>query len=70
MDAQLADVVKLLDLEPLAQAYPAILRPPLRRFVAPKILDGYRDLRSVYLDLCGNLLKERLDLIKTKRRGS
>ena len=51
----------LLDLEPLAQAYPAILRPPLRRIVAPKILDGYRDLRSVYLDLCGNLLKERLD---------
>ncbi|MFN8112780.1 MAG: DUF6206 family protein [Solirubrobacterales bacterium] len=51
----------LLDLEPLAQAYPAILRPPLRRFVAPRILDGYRDLRGVYLDLCGNLLKERLD---------
>ena len=51
----------LLDLEPLAQAYPAVLRPPLRRFVAPRILDGYRDLRGVYLDLCGNLLKERLD---------
>ncbi len=51
----------LLDLEPLAQAYPAILRPPLRRLVAPRILDGYRDLRGVYLDLCGNLLKERLD---------
>lgn len=49
-----------LDLEPLAQAYPAILRRPLRRFVAPGILDGYRDLRKVYLDLTGNLLKERL----------
>ncbi len=49
-----------LDLEPLAQAYPAILRPPLRRFVAPRILAGYRDLRKVYLDLTGNLLKERL----------
>ena len=53
--------VSRLDLEPLAQAYPAILRPLLRRFVAPRILDGYRDLRGVYLDLCGNLLKERLD---------
>ncbi len=51
-----------LDLEPLAQAYPAILRWPLRRFVAPGILDGYRDLRKVYLDLTGNLLKERLDV--------
>ena len=50
-----------LDLEPLAQAYPAALRFPLRRFVAPGILDGYRDPRSVYLDLTGNLLKERLD---------
>ncbi len=50
-----------LDLEPLAQAYPMILRAALRRFVAPGILDGYRDLRKVYLDLTGNLLKERLD---------
>ena len=51
----------LLDVEPLARAFPAILRPPLRRFVAPRILDGYRDLRKVYLDLTGNLIKERLD---------
>ncbi len=51
----------LLDLDPLAKAYPAPLRWPLRRFVAPGILDGYRDLRKVYLDLTGNLLKERLD---------
>lgn len=51
----------LLDLSLLAKAYPAILRRPLRRFVAPRILDGYRDLRGVYLDLTGNLLKERLD---------
>jgi hypothetical protein len=49
-----------LDLDLLAQAYPAILRWPLRRFVAPGILDTYRDLRRVYLDLTGNLLKERL----------
>jgi len=51
----------LLDLDGLAHAYPAILRPPLRRFVAPRILDTYRNLRKVYLDLTGNLLKERLD---------
>lgn len=50
-----------LDLSLLAEAYPAILRWPLRRFVAPGVLDGYRDLRKVYLDLTGNLLKERLD---------
>jgi hypothetical protein len=50
-----------LDLDLLAQAYPAVLRRPLRRFVAPGILDTYRDLRKVYLDLAGNLLKERLD---------
>lgn len=50
-----------LDMDLLAQAYPAILRWPLRHFVAPGILDTYRDLRKVYLDLTGNLLKERLD---------
>ena len=36
---------------------PAVLRWPLRRFVAPGILDTYRDLRKVYLDLAGNLLE-------------
>jgi Family of unknown function (DUF6206) len=50
-----------LDLDLLAQAFPAVLRWPLRRFVAPGILDTYRDLRKVYLDLTGNLLKECLD---------
>lgn len=50
-----------LDLDLLADAYPAILRWPLRRFVAPGILDTYRDLRKVYLDLAGNLLKEQLE---------
>lgn len=51
----------LLDVEPLAQAYPAFLRPPLRRLVAPRILDGYRNLHGVYEDLTGNLIKERLE---------
>lgn len=51
----------LLDLELIAQPFPPPLRWPLRRFLAPRILDGYRDLRGVFLDLCGNLLKARLD---------
>jgi hypothetical protein len=50
-----------LDMDLLAQAYPGFLRWPLRRFVAPGILEAYRELRGVYLDLAGNLLKERLD---------
>jgi hypothetical protein len=51
----------LLDIELLTLPLPAILRPPIRRFLGPRILDGYRDLRGVMSDLCGNLLKERLD---------
>jgi Family of unknown function (DUF6206) len=50
-----------LDLDLIATAFPGILRWPLRRFVAPGILDTYRDLRKVYLDLTGNLLRDRLD---------
>lgn len=50
-----------LDMELIAEAFPGILRRPLRRFVAPGILDTYRDLRKVYLDVTGNLLKERLE---------
>jgi hypothetical protein len=50
-----------LDMELIAEAFPGLLRWPLRRFVAPGILDTYRDLRKVFLDLTGNLLKERLD---------
>ena len=52
----------LLDLSLLARAFPAVLRAPLRRFVAPRILNGYRDLRGVYLDMTGNLIKERLEV--------
>jgi hypothetical protein len=50
-----------LDLDLLAEAYPGIARWPLKRFIAPGILDTYRDLRKVYLDLAGNLIKERLE---------
>jgi hypothetical protein len=49
-----------LDLELIARAFPWLMRAPLRRFVAPGVLDTYRELRSVCFDLCGNLLKERL----------
>jgi hypothetical protein len=48
-------------MEVIAQAFPGVLRWPLRRFVAPGILDTYRDLRKVFLDVTGNLLKEGLD---------
>ncbi|HMA26603.1 MAG: DUF6206 family protein [Solirubrobacterales bacterium] len=50
-----------LDLDLLVEAFPALLRWPLRRFVAPGILDSFRDRRKVYLDFAGNLLKERLE---------
>ncbi|MGB3099248.1 MAG: DUF6206 family protein [Solirubrobacterales bacterium] len=50
-----------LDLNLISQAFPWVMRGPLRRFVAPGILDTYRDLPKVYFDLCGNLIKERLE---------
>ena len=50
-----------LDLEPMSRAFPWIMRGALVHVVAPGIVDTYRDLRKVYLDLCGNLLKEGLD---------
>ena len=51
----------LLDLDLLSRAIPWALRGALRRLVVPGIVETYRDLRKVYLDLCGNLIKERLD---------
>jgi hypothetical protein len=48
------------DVDLISQAFPWAMRAPLKRFVAPGILDTYRDLRKVYFDLCGNLLKEGL----------
>jgi hypothetical protein len=49
------------DLELIAGAFPWVMRAPLRRFVAPGILNTYRDLRKVWFDLCGNLIKEGLE---------
>ena len=56
-----ADGKPRLDLELMTRAIPWALRGAIRRFVAPGIIDTYRDLHKVYLDLCGNLIKERLD---------
>jgi hypothetical protein len=50
-----------LDLDLLVQPLPPPLRGLVKRFLAPRILDGYRNQRGVFSDLCGNLVKERLD---------
>lgn len=50
-----------LDLELIVQPLPWLLRGPVRRFVAPGIVDAYRTPRGVMMDVCGNLVKERLD---------
>jgi hypothetical protein len=56
-----ADGRALLDIDLLVRPIPWLLRRAIKRFLAPRILDGYRDLRGVYFDLCGNLLKEGLE---------
>jgi hypothetical protein len=50
-----------LDLDVLVQSMPWLLRAPVKRFVAPDVVHRFQSLRPTYLDLCGNLLKERLD---------
>jgi Family of unknown function (DUF6206) len=55
------DGTSLLDVDLLVRPIPWLLRGAIKRFVAPRILDGYRDLRGVYLDLCGNLIKQGLE---------
>ena len=56
-----ADGSPRLDLDLLVRGLPAITRRPVRRFLAPGILDGYRHRRGVANDLLGNLIKERLN---------
>jgi hypothetical protein len=56
-----ADGRPRLDVDLLVRPMPWAVRGAIKRFLAPRILDGYRDLRGVCLDLCGNLIKERLD---------
>lgn len=55
------DDTPCLDLDLLTSSLPAIARWPVKRFLAPGILDGYRNRRGVANDLLGNLIKERLD---------
>jgi hypothetical protein len=50
-----------LDTDVFLASLPWILRPVVRRFVVPGIIDRYHDPRIVVLDLAANLLKERLD---------
>lgn len=50
-----------LDLGLFLAAYPWLLRAPIRRFVAPGVVQAYRDPRHVLVDLAANLLKERLE---------
>jgi len=55
------DRTDALDVDLLLASLPWALRPPVRRFVVQGVLDRFHDPRSVLVDLCGNLLKERLD---------
>lgn len=50
-----------LDTELFMASLPAALRPFVRRFLLPGILDTYHSPRAVALDVTGNLHKERLD---------
>ena len=50
-----------LDLGVLTSALPAVMRPVVRRFVAPGVTARYHRPRDVLLDLAANLIKERLD---------
>jgi hypothetical protein len=42
-------------------ALPWLLRAPVRRFVLPGLRRRYHQVRSVLLDVCANLIKERLE---------
>jgi hypothetical protein len=52
-----------LDSEVLIASLPWALRPPVRRWVVPDILQRYHAARTVVLDLAANLMKERLDAL-------
>jgi hypothetical protein len=52
-----------LDLDLLVQPLPAVIRAAVRRWVAPGIVARYHRPRDVLVDLVGNLLKERIDVL-------
>jgi hypothetical protein len=55
--------VSELDTDVFLASLPWLLRPVVRRFVVPGIVDRYHHPRVVVLDLAANLLRERLDLL-------
>lgn len=56
----------LLDVGVVLRPFPTLLRPVLRRWVVPDIVEQYHDPRRIALDLVANLVKERLaDRIET-----
>lgn len=50
-----------MDFDVLLASFPWIARGALRRWVAPSIIAQYHDPRTVITDVCGNLIKERLE---------
>ncbi len=52
---------ELLDWEHQLRALPAPIRPVVRRWIAPQLLDKYYTLRGQVVDLLGNLIKEHLE---------
>ncbi len=50
-----------VDVDLLTRSLPWVLRGGVKRFVVPGLLDRYRTPRLVLVDLCANLIKERLD---------
>jgi hypothetical protein len=55
------DGTSQIDTEVFLASMPWVLRPPVRRFVVPGIIDRYHEPRSVARDLAANLIKEGLD---------
>jgi hypothetical protein len=50
-----------MDFGVLLASFPWIARGVMRRFVAPALIAEYHDPRTVIIDVCANLIKERLD---------
>lgn len=50
-----------LDTALFTAVYPALVRWPLRRFVAPQVMAGFHVPRTILLDAASNLLRENLD---------
>lgn len=55
-----ADGSEALDTDLFLASLPWLLRPPVRRFVVPDIIERYHRSRTVILDLAANLIKEHL----------